>query len=288
MTAPPRSSKTKIAFTGTNSSGKTTMAMAVASRLKSDHHVLAELVSSQDRKITWKDEHFPVDIRAHFGMITNLITAEVQAELKGDADVVVTDRSVLDLYSIALVDHPNDDRIRALGETVKAWASTYTKIFYLPPLAYQEDGKRPPNEFRMRTHKSLIENVLPNFTNIVHVDDRTQVFSKIRQLLGIQNVNPILALDAKLSALAFLVKLGDGCKLWVKPRATAFSDFDVWFTFNDAPHTPATRRALEETADDLESAAHLLFGNQVKFHFMAYPLSAVQELRDTHPGVKPL
>ena len=94
MNPNPQSSKVKIAYTGTNCSGKTTAALDTTVRLKLAG-VLAEVVSSQDRKISWKDDHFPVDYRAHYGMMTNLIHAEVQAELKGDAQVVVDRKSTL-------------------------------------------------------------------------------------------------------------------------------------------------------------------------------------------------
>ena len=77
MNPNPQSSKVKIAYTGTNCSGKTTAALDTTVRLKLAG-VLAEVVSSQDRKISWKDDHFPVDYRAHYGMMTNLIHAEVQ------------------------------------------------------------------------------------------------------------------------------------------------------------------------------------------------------------------
>lgn len=267
----PRSSKFKIAFTGTNSSGKTTMAMEVTSRLKSENHYLAELVSSQDRKISWKDEHFPVDPRAHYGMITNLIHAEVQAELKGDANVVVTDRSVLDLYSIALVDHPNHPMIAALRPTVEAWLTSYTKVFYLPPLDYQEDGKRPPNEFRMLTHASLVNEINKgNFPNLEMISDRSTVMRKVRDVLGIKSLNPqILAYSEKLAFVASSA----GVMLAVKSRKWANSDLDVWVVgdVEDLEKLATVGRLLD-----------VLIGDAVTVHLMFLPLSALGVLQDTH------
>ena len=113
MNPNPKLAKFKYAFTGTNCSGKTTMALAIAARLKR-HAQLAEIVCSQDRKISWKDDYFPFTPIAHYGMITNLIHAEVAASLKGDADVIITDRSVLDLYAIACTDHGKHSMIASL------------------------------------------------------------------------------------------------------------------------------------------------------------------------------
>ena len=267
----PRSSKFKIAFTGTNSSGKTTMAMEVTSRLKSENHYLAELVSSQDRKISWKDEHFPVDPRAHYGMITNLIHAEVQAELKGDANVVVTDRSVLDLYSIALVDHPNHPMIAALRPTVEAWLTSYTKVFYLPPLEYQEDGKRPPNEFRMQTHASLINEIEKgNFPNLEMISDRSTIMGKVREVLGIHSPNPqVLAFDEKLQFVADCAKV----TLAVKQRKWATSDLDLWVV---GEHQAMSNLATTKLLLDL------VLGDAVTTHVMFLPSSALRTLCNTH------
>ena len=141
MNSSPKKASFKFAFTGTNCSGKTTMALETTARLKAQHHCLAEVVSSQDRKITWDYAHFPDSLVAHYGMMATLIQAETQAALRGDADVIITDRSVLDLYSIASHDHQIDCPMKdGLRHLMEAWMETYTVVDYLPPLAYQADG----------------------------------------------------------------------------------------------------------------------------------------------------
>jgi hypothetical protein len=225
----PKSSKFKIAFTGTNCSGKTTMALDVTSRLKAQNHYLAEVVSSQDRKITWKDEHFPVDPRAHYGMITNLIHAEVQAELKGDANVVITDRSVLDLYAIACYDHPESKLIKDMEPMILSWVSTYTSIYYLEPLPYQEDGKRPDDSFRLATHAKLLELFdTYKLPNLIKGMDRPEIFKNIKDILNIKG-NDDLGEDIKWKAIA------ENCKvvLAVKDKYSAItSDTDCWVFCN--------------------------------------------------------
>lgn len=231
MNPNPKSSHLKVAFTGTNCSGKTTMALDATARLKKAG-VLAEVVSSQDRKITWKDDHFPVDYRAHYGMITNLIHAEVQAELKGDATIVVTDRSVLDLYAIATYDHPTCPQIADMEDMILAWCKSYTKIYYLAPLPYQEDGKRPANDFRMATHgqlRKLVERY--QLRNLIELP-REDIFKDIRSLVGLKS-NPILGEDTKWEAIASYV----GKPLMVKaPESVVSSDIDVWI-LSDVPYS---------------------------------------------------
>ncbi len=220
----PKMSQFKYAFTGTNCSGKTTMALATAARMKR-MAVLAELVSSQDRKISWKDDYFPFTPVAHYGMITNLIHAEVQAMLKGDADVIVTDRSVLDLYAIMCTDHPDDPMTIGLENAVLAWMKTYTKVFYLAPLPYQEDGKRPADDFRMRTHATLRrlmdEYNLPN----VVIIDREEVFKQIAKEMGFYVPNPVFAQDENWQEIANYA----GTAIAVKDHTCeTTSDIDVW------------------------------------------------------------
>lgn len=257
----PKSCKYKIAFTGTNCSGKTTMAMAVAARLKG-RHVLAELVSSQDRKITWKDEHFPVDPRAHFGMMANLVNAEVQAELKGDAEVVITDRSLLDLYSIALYDHPTSEMVAAMRDYVVAWAATYAKIYYLAPLPYQNDNKRPSDDFRLATHGRLVQLLDElNLPNVVRID-RSEVFSDIKHLLNLKG-NPSYLEAEKWQKIANYI----GKTLMVKvPECEITSDLDVWILSD--PYEGYT--ADEEK---LKAAVYQYFG-QVPVHVLCAPASA--------------
>ncbi len=243
----PRSAKLKVAFTGTNSSGKTTMALDVTARLKGEHHVLAEVVSSQDRKITWKDDHFPVNPVAHYGMICNLIHAEVQATLKGDATIVVTDRSALDLYAIALYDHPDSDLIKNLGVMVKSWCTTYTRIYYLPPLAYQEDGKRPSDTFRMATHAKLMELIekwdLPN----LYMLQRPQAYQDIKELCGVIVSKPDLAWVRKFELMA---KATQSTVVVKAQKSKITSDLDVFILVDEPGKVSQVRKAAVQVAGD--------------------------------------
>ena len=259
MNPNPQSSKVKIAYTGTNCSGKTTAALDTTVRLKLAG-VLAEVVSSQDRKISWKDDHFPVDYRAHYGMMTNLIHAEVQAELKGDAQVVVTDRSILDLYAIATYDHPTNPQIAAMEQMVLAWASSYTRIYYLEPLPYQADNKRPNDDFRMATHGQLIKLMdkyqLPNVVRV----SRSDVWSEIRKLLALPP-NPVFDAEAKWQRIADEI----GMKLLVRdPHHPKPNDADIWVVqgVDQTPEQAVSARVRAEQLYDL------YFGSDLPCHVM--------------------
>jgi thymidylate kinase len=268
MNPNPKSSRFKVAFTGTNSSGKTTMALETTARLKRQYHVLAEVVSSQDRKITWKDDHFPVDPRAHYGMISNLVKAEVEAELKGDADIVITDRSVLDLYAIALTDHTSDPKVLGMEGYIRSWMSTYTHVIYLPPLEYQEDGKRPPNEFRMRTHETLRQLIKNwNLPNVIDGLSRPEAFQLVLDAVGKTKVTPIFAEREKWQAIAREL----GVTLMVKKSEwPSTSDTDVWLVLE---HWTQMQDGFLLAA--AKAAVKTYFGSQVDAEFLTVPDEAL-------------
>ena len=263
----PKSSKNKIAFTGTNCSGKTTMAMDVTARLKY-RGVLAELVSSQDRKITWRDEHFPVDFRAHYGMISNMVNAEVQAELKGDADVVITDRSVLDLYSIAVTDHEYVEHIKNMEWYIRSWATTYTKIYYLDPLTYQDDGKRPDDSFRMKTHSKLLGIIeLYKLDNVV-ILPRHEIYKDIQSTLGLDYEHPIFMQKQKWQVVADTI----GCNIIVKNQSSPISsDLDV-FIIAENNFESITRQAKGIIA--------MMFGSNIGLSILFAPKDSICHATD--------
>ena len=258
----PKSAKYKVAFTGTNSSGKTTMALDVTARLKAEEHVLAEVVSSQDRKITWKDDHFPVNPAAHYGMIATLIRAEVEACLKGDATIVVTDRSALDLYAIASYDHPDSKLVKDLGVMVRSWLTTYSRIYYLPPLAYQEDGKRPSDDFRMKTHARLLELIDEWKPDNLVMFDRHEAYKDIKaNILQLPSRKVDIVADAKWN----IVSKTSGSLIAVKAKKSEVtSDLDCWMFSSDLLN-------VEEVQHRAERMAKLYFGRDI--NLMVCPFS---------------
>jgi hypothetical protein len=239
----------KIAFTATNCSGKTQTTFDVASRLKKRGY-LVEVINSLDRKSLWPDAQFPLTIQAHFGTISRLIAAEVEVGLRGDCDLVLSDRSVLDLFSIAMVDHPNDPLMPALKSLVLGWLTTYSKIYYLQPFKYQHDGKRPANDFRMKTHDSLLNIIKTESLSNVVVIPRENIYKDIQQVLGIEVQVPAFAQVEKWQHLATEHKTN----VIVKESVFANSDIDVWLEFGGIRY---------DLVDRFKKHAEFLFGQSV-------------------------
>lgn len=175
----PKISKRKIAFIGAPCSGKTTTTMRITAELK-ELGVNAVAVVSEDEKLHWNWRYFPETPIAHHGAIAKQIYAETAASLR-DVDIVVSDRSILDLASIAITDHPKFEIV--FRNLIDTWIDTYDNLFYLSPLPYVEDGKRPPNEFRMKTHETLVSLMKDYSSKVIQVEDRTTLINRIGNVI---------------------------------------------------------------------------------------------------------
>lgn len=155
--------KYKFALIGTSCSGKTTTAYALTSRLKS-YGILADGVFSQDRKFSFDKKHLLTKEIAQQWMVNNLISKETDTILHDDIDVLITDRSALDLMAYYVHQFPTSVMMQSMLEYVLTYLGTYTKLYYMKPLPYQDDNKRPNDEFRMavdRQLRSIIESDVP-------------------------------------------------------------------------------------------------------------------------------
>lgn len=144
--------KHRFAIIGTSCAGKTTLTHAVIARLKS-YGILADGVFSQDRKFS-----FPIDSieseEAQNWMISNLIAKESDLYLHKDIEILVSDRSPLDLLAYYVYQH-NTPLSDAAKRYAIEWCKGYTALYYLNPLPYQNDNKRPSDAFRLGVDKVL-------------------------------------------------------------------------------------------------------------------------------------
>lgn len=212
----------KFGIIGTSCAGKTTLAHALVARLKS-YGILADGLFSQDRKFSF-DKQFLETEAAQNWMVTNLISREVDLVLHSDVHVYVSDRTPVDLF--AYYAHQYDTELsRACWAYVKEWAKTYTTLYYLNPLPYQDDTKRPPDEFRLSVDAKLTS-LLEEICN-VKVLERHEVLVDILATIGHKKPstkNTFTRNDAKALAKAF------GHPVLVKDKLAVdmLSDTDIW------------------------------------------------------------
>lgn len=172
----------KFALIGTSSSGKTTFTYGLVSRLKS-YGILADGVFNQDRKFSFDRRLVESEESAQNWMVTNIISKEIDIGLHEDVDVLVSDRSAVDLYAYYHYQYPDSDLCKSLGAYVKEWAKTYSKLYYLEPLAFHDDGKRPSDEFRLAVDNHLREVIMPQFDNIKYLN-RADILNDILLTIG--------------------------------------------------------------------------------------------------------
>lgn len=141
----------KFGIIGTTCAGKTTKTYEVVSELKR-MGLNADGVFQQDRRLPFDKEYLEKELEAQYWVVLNQALQEVEMTVGRPPKIMVSDRSVLDFYAYLEYQYGRD---RMLYEFVKQWADTYTALYYLPPLDYQDDGARPDDDFRMDVDETL-------------------------------------------------------------------------------------------------------------------------------------
>jgi len=153
-----RSSIPKYAVIGTNSAGKSTATYLACGILK-QQGINVDGIFQQDRRRPFPTELMGKYLEAHYWQLANLISVESYFSLiQSGTDVILSDRSVFDLFEYAKFQWPQS--IGALEQFILTYTATYTKLFYLKPIEYVDDGQRPPKDF-VNAVDVLIEKDLP-------------------------------------------------------------------------------------------------------------------------------
>jgi hypothetical protein len=212
----------KFGIIGTSCAGKTTLAHTLVGRLKS-YGVLADGLFSQDRKFSFAKQFLETEAAQNW-MVTNLISKEVDITLHTDVDVFITDRTPIDLF--AYYAYQFDTPLsRACWNYVLQWAQTYEALYYLEPLPYQDDTKRPSDEFRLGVDAKLKELIreVPNVRYLA----RHSVLVDIMTRANLKKPNVKDYLDRNdLQAIAN----GLNVKVILKTslKRDSLSDYDLW------------------------------------------------------------
>lgn len=177
-----RNKPKKFAIIGTSCSGKTTLTYQILSELKR-RGVNADGVIQQDRRLAFERWKLETEKEAQYWVILNMAKKEVEMQLN-DVEVIVSDRSVLDFYAYLETMYGRDEM---MWEFVKRWIDTYTAVYYLGPLPYENDGKRPSDEFRMKVDQKLrdlcLELIKEGKSNILKLE-REKILGDILSRIG--------------------------------------------------------------------------------------------------------
>lgn len=176
----------KFGFIGTSSAGKTTATYQTCGFLKT-HGIRVDGILQQDRRLPFDPALLPTHAEAQYWFITNMMTVECYLSLQKGVDCIVSDRSVVDFYAYAETQWPG--QLHELRSMVKHWASTYTRLYYLPPREYDNDGVRPSDEFR-RQVDSVLCALLPEFDSVKQVSSWEVAAREIAVMVKQQQLHP--------------------------------------------------------------------------------------------------
>jgi predicted nucleotidyltransferase len=238
----------KFALIGTSCSGKTTLCLSILAHLKGIG-VLCDGVLQQDRRFAFDRAQLELYKEAQYYFICNQIMRESELTLRGHAEVLVSDRSVLDLYAYYEAMFGEDKKLFGL---VTGWCKTYTALYYLPPLPYVDDKARPSDKFRMKVDRRLrpLLNCIPEVRQMPI--DRASVLDDILKMLGKKLT------DVDLNVIPYVLKNADKIMVggsYAFNRATKWSDVDVYVL--DYNNTFDKEHATAELSSILGITVHL-------------------------------
>lgn len=220
----------KIGIIGTNSSGKTTLCYEVLWKLKRAG-VSCDGVLKQDRRISFDKPLLETNPLAQWSIISNQIKAEADMAMRPGLEILVSDRSPLDLYAYYVATHGEN---YSLSESLINWCNTtFERIYLLEPVIYAKEGGRPSEEFRDKVFKilcdvvSLVDKGMVRYESCepdsINTFIRENVANEILALVGKQLQEVDLAIIPEVLGADVLV--GGS---YAFNRATKWSDVDVY------------------------------------------------------------
>lgn len=150
----------KVAMIGSSCAGKSTLVYSLIGRLKKQG-ILAEGVVSTDRKFSYPKSLLVESEDIQCNMIFNQLALETYWASRHDVEVLVLDRTPLDLWCYYEASFPQmSNKKEMVRDLVMRWFDqNYDHVFYLPPLPYQFDGDRPDENFRNKVADVITKNI---------------------------------------------------------------------------------------------------------------------------------
>lgn len=228
----------KYAFIGTSSSGKTTATYQTCGYLKANK-IRVDGILQQDRRLPFDAALLPTHAEAQYWFLTNQMTVENYLMLQRGVDVLVSDRSVLDFFAYTCYQWTREMVASAWFPLTQSWVTTYKRLYYLKPRAYDDDGVRPSDEFRLGVDLAL-QNLIEYMPRgiIVPVDD----WKDAARQIAIESRTALIGEDA------FLVGS------WGRGEEKEGSDFDFAMTLAMFDALPVEVR--EQFVDSSPSRIH--------------------------------
>lgn len=173
----------KFAVIGTSCSGKTTLVYNVVGKLRKEG-IHIEGLTSSDRIYPFKQEKLDYLDSAQAYVIIQQAFLELRSEVRDDIEIILSDRSLLDFFAYYIYcfkdsQHPY---FQGLIGLIGHWMESYEEVYYVEPLPWVDDHKRPNDEFRLGVDE-VLKSLISKFPNIVYVkEDNREDFVSSRIL----------------------------------------------------------------------------------------------------------
>lgn len=134
-----------VGFFGSESIGKTSTGYTLTGRLRT-HGALAEFVSDSSAAMPFPPDRFDTHEAAWVHVLAKKMEREAEFALRSNVDLIVSDRTPLDLLAYARMKHPNSALLAAFEPLVLAYMHQYDALYFFPAhgTAFRYDQFREP------------------------------------------------------------------------------------------------------------------------------------------------
>jgi hypothetical protein len=141
-----------VGLFGSESIGKTSTGYMLTGRLRS-HGLLAEFVTDSSAAMPFPPDRFDTHVAAWVYVLTKKIERECEVALRSNVEVIISDRTPLDLLAYAQMKHPASPTLEALRPLVDYWLSLYDHLYFFPAAGttFRYDEFREPTDDSRRT-----------------------------------------------------------------------------------------------------------------------------------------
>lgn len=134
-----------IALSGVESTGKTTLALMLAGRLRSRGH-LVEVLTEPGAGAPFPPTALDQGVEGWAYFVTNHISREIAISCRSNVEWLILDRTPLDFTVYYHARFPDSLVSMALEKLAACWVRRYESVYLLEPkdAVYKEDGHRAP------------------------------------------------------------------------------------------------------------------------------------------------
>jgi len=166
-----------VGLFGSESIGKTSTGYMLTGRLRT-HGLLAEYVTDSSAAMPFPPDRFDTHVSAWVYVLMKKIERECEVALRSNVEVIISDRTPLDLFAYFQMKHPEAHAASAaIAPLVDYWVSLYDHLYFFPAAGttFRSEGFREPTDDSRKIIDNTFLNQLPLLKDLL--GDRLEVAS---------------------------------------------------------------------------------------------------------------